>query len=66
MMVPTWFANSQHSPHMAVSRSVRTGPTRSGMNSKSSPMFPSMKKNPMRVTIFGASHSGRNSTHAFH
>lgn len=25
-----------------------------------------MKKNPMRVTMFGASHNGSNSTNAFH
>jgi hypothetical protein len=30
------------------------------------PTLKIMQKNPRRVTIFGASHSGRNSTQKFH
>lgn len=43
-----------------------TGPTRSGMKISKSTTLPKMKKNPMRVTMFGASHNGRSSTAAFH
>lgn len=30
------------------------------------PTLPRMKKNPSRVTMLGASHSGKNSTKVFH
>lgn len=43
-----------------------TGPTRSGTYISMRITLPTMNKNPNRVTIFGASHSGRNSTNAFH
>ena len=43
-----------------------TGPTRSGTIQPHNATFPSMKKKPMSVTMFGASHSGNNSTKAFH
>jgi hypothetical protein len=36
------------------------------MNISSRPIFAKMKPKPIRVTIFGASHSGRSSTKAFH
>ena len=45
---------------------VLTGPTRSGMKITKRPTFVRMKKNPMRVTMFGASHNGNSSTNAFH
>ena len=38
----------------------------SGMKISSNKTLPKMKKNPIRVTIFGASHSGNNSTNAVH
>lgn len=44
----------------------RTGPIKSGINMTSRAMFTRMKKNPIRVTMFGASHSGMSSTNAFH
>ena len=43
-----------------------TDPVRPGSYSTKSPTFPRMKKKPNKVTILGASHSGRNSTQAFH
>lgn len=43
-----------------------TVPRRSASNISHSATFPMMKKKPISVTIFGASHSGKNSTHAFH
>lgn len=43
-----------------------TGPTRSGMTMTSRATFAKMKQNPRRVTMFGASHSGKSSTKAFH
>ena len=43
-----------------------TGPTRSGITATSRATLPRMKKNPRRVTMFGASHSGSSSTKAFH
>lgn len=45
---------------------VRTGPTRSGMNSSTKMTLATMKKKPNRVTILGAIHSGSSSTNAFH
>jgi hypothetical protein len=36
------------------------------MNMTSRKIFPRTKKNPMRVTMFGASHMGRILTKAFH
>lgn len=46
--------------------SRRTGPTKSGIKTTKRPMFPRMKKKPSNVTMFGASHSGKSSTAAFH
>jgi len=43
-----------------------TGPTKSGMNMTKQITFERMQKNPSKVTIFGASHRGNNSTAAFH
>lgn len=43
-----------------------TGPTRSGMNINKRPTLATIKENPIRVTMLGATHSGRNSTKAFH
>lgn len=43
-----------------------TGPTRSGTYSSKSATFPNMKKKPNKVTRFGASQSGSNSTNPFH
>lgn len=43
-----------------------TGPTRSGMKMTNSATLTKMKKNPIRVTMFGASHNGKSSTKAFH
>ena len=49
-------------------RTVRllTGPIKSGIVTSINATFPKTKKNPMRVTMFGASHSGSSSTTAFH
>lgn len=46
--------------------SAPTGPTKSGMKMTSKPMLARTKKNPTRVTIFGAIHMGRILTKAFH
>lgn len=46
--------------------SRHTGPTKSGTNKASSPTLPRMKKKPIRVTMFGASHTGRSSAAQFH
>lgn len=43
-----------------------TGPTRSGIQISKHMTLVRMKKNPRRVTMFGASHNGSNSTNAFH
>jgi hypothetical protein len=43
-----------------------TGPTRSGIKISTKATFITMKRKPNRVTIFGASHNGSNSTNAFH
>lgn len=43
-----------------------TGPTRSGTRRPRRPTLNNMQKKPIKVTIFGASHSGNNSTKAFH
>jgi len=45
---------------------VRTGPTRSGMNSSTKMTLATMKKKPNRVTILGAIQIGSSSTNAFH
>jgi len=47
-------------------RAYHTVPTRFGSNTSSRTTFPMMKKKPSSVTMFGASHSGSNSTTAFH
>lgn len=51
---------------LATVNTALTGPTKSGMKITSRPTFIRMKKNPRRVTMFGANHSGKSSTNAFH
>lgn len=51
---------------LGISGGKHTGPTKSGMKISRHITFERMKKNPSRVTMFGASHNGSNSTKAFH
>lgn len=57
-------------PLLKFSQSIQlaelTGPTKSGINIAKHITFVRMKKNPNKVIIFGASHSGRSSTNPFH
>jgi hypothetical protein len=52
--------------HMGYLGVERTGPTKSGIQITRQITFERMKKNPSKVTMLGASHSGRSSTNAFH
>jgi hypothetical protein len=54
------------SPPNSSSMLQLTGPTRSGTMTTIKATFPRINMNPMRVTIFGASHFGNSSTHQFH
>lgn len=44
----------------------RTGPIRSGTNQAHKPTLPRMKKKPIKVTMFGASHTGSRLAAQFH
>jgi hypothetical protein len=52
--------------HVSDSNCMHTGPTRSGTTNSIRPRFPKTNKNPIKVTMFGASHIGNSSTTQFH